>query len=120
MKKTGMALGLWVFSGVLAFAQTGKIDFPPMAKTVSLSDTDSGEVTILPNPLVSGAYFYLKCPERKVLKRVEIVDTTGKRANMTEITFSKMGLYMPKMEKGLYVLKVSMDQDTVLKKVRIE
>ena len=91
-----------------------------MAKTFDLSKANRNEIMILPNPLKAGAYFRIKYPEGEVIKRVELLDTLGERINETEITFSKMGLYLPEVAKGGYLLRLSMDQDTLFKRVNVE
>lgn len=77
------------------------------------------ETQIIPNPLKANSYFHIKVPDGEALKRVEVIDSTGTRINKTDITFTKMGLFMPRIKPGNYALRIEMAEDTVLKKIAI-
>lgn len=77
------------------------------------------EIKVIPNPLKASSYFHVKVPDGEALKRVEVVDSTGERVNKTDITFTKMGLFMPRIKPGNYALRIEMAEDTILKRVTI-
>lgn len=110
-----MGIFLLVANGVW-----GQSSHEPVLSLSHSTDTKDDELQIIPNPLVSGAYFWVKVPDREALKGVEVIDSTGERVNKSDITFSKMGLYLPKLKAGTYHLKIYLEEEVLYKKVRIE
>jgi len=81
--------------------------------------TTEKETKVIPNPLMANSYFHIKVPDGEALKRVEVVDSTGERVNSTDITFSKMGLFLPRIKPGNYAMKIELTESTVIEKIVI-
>ena len=93
--------------------------FPTLSKTNISSNIEREGVEVSPNPIISGNYFSIRFPERELIQRIELLDMVGEKINTTEILFSKMGMYMPKVEKGYYLLRIHLTNDTIMKKVNV-
>ena len=96
-----------------------------LAQQQSFSDTVNNEinwdkVVISPNPIIGGEYFKIKFPNGERYKNLELIDIKGNKITSSPILFSKMGMYMPKVEKGDYLLKVELDDYTIVKKVIVQ
>ena len=87
--------------------------------TLYLKNRTEIKVVISPNPLISGEYFKIKFPEREVYKNIELIDMLGDKVNSTPILFSKMGMYMPNVKKGEYLMKIEFVDYTIVKKVNV-
>lgn len=108
-------------AGVGVFLSVVNIVFAQSSNEPILSYfTGEDQLRIVPTPLVSGAYFWIRVPDSEALKGVEVIDSTGEKVNKTDITFSKMGLYMPKLKPGTYHLKIYYEEEFVYKKVQIK
>ncbi|MBC7389036.1 MAG: T9SS type A sorting domain-containing protein [Opitutaceae bacterium] len=94
------------------------------AQQQSFSDTAYNEinrdkVVISPNPIIGGEYFKIKFPDGELYKNLELIDAKGNNMTSSPILFSKMGMYMPKVKKGEYYLKIELDDYTIVQKVWI-
>lgn len=109
---------IW-FDDVVVSTQPNDV-FAPLSLPNEDSEKANRTIGIVPEPLVSGAYFNLRSPDRSLIKAIDLIDMDGNRVNATEITFSKMGLYLPKVPKGMYLLRIHLEDDMLVKKVYVE
>lgn len=82
-------------------------------------ESNRDKVVISPNPIIGGEYFKIKFPERESYKNIELLNIKGERINSSPILFSKMGMYMPNVTKGKYLLKIELSDYTIVKEVTV-
>ena len=84
--------------------------------TLGISDTDSLQMSLYPNP-TDGSYVTIQTPFNGV-KEVQVFDILGKRVINTNLISDLLDI--SKLNAGLYMVKVTVDNQTKISKLIIE
>ncbi len=112
MKKIIFVLTITFFT-VTAFSQSTQLDF-----SMQLQNSNQHEALIYPNPTYDQNF---KVKSSSVILNIEIVNMLGKSIYQKPIRgydFSELTIRMPECDKGVYLVKITFDDnETIIKKL---
>lgn len=112
MKKIIFILMVSLIS-ISLFSQSTQLDF-----SMQFQNTNQHQALIYPNPTYDLAF---KVQSSSIITNIEIVNMLGAslyKKSITDYSLDEITIRMPKCDKGVYMVKVTFDDnDTIIKKL---
>jgi len=112
MKKIILVLSVSLLT-ITLFAQSTQLDF-----SMQLQNTNQHQAVIYPNPTSDLAF---KLKSSSIITNIQVVNMIGSKLvqkDITNYTFDEISVRMPECDKGVYLVKITFDDnDTIIKKL---